>query len=128
MTGSIGENMPWRRAPHLSAAKGVVASYMHNTIAPGLGKIGVIVALESSGNPEALKSFGRQIAMHIAAANPPARGGRQPRQGGDRAGARRAHRAGQRVRQAPPSDREDGRGPFAEVLRRGRAASGSPRA
>ena len=72
MIGSIGENMTLRRAAHLSAAKGVVASYMHNTIAPGLGKIGVIVALESSGKPEVLKSFGRQIAMHIAAANPQA--------------------------------------------------------
>jgi elongation factor Ts len=72
MIGSIGENMTLRRAAHLSAAKGVVASYMHNTIAPGLGKIGVIVALESAGNTERLKSFGRQIAMHIAAANPQA--------------------------------------------------------
>jgi elongation factor Ts len=72
MIGSIGENMTLRRAAHLSAAKGVVASYMHNTIAPGLGKIGVIVALESAGNAEQLKSFGRQIAMHIAAANPQA--------------------------------------------------------
>ena len=72
MIGSIGENMTLRRAAHLSAAKGVVASYMHNTIAPGLGKIGVIVALESAGDTEQLKSFGRQIAMHIAAANPQA--------------------------------------------------------
>jgi len=72
MVGAIGENMTLRRAAHLSAANGVVASYMHNTIAPGLGKIGVIVALESSGKPEVLKSFGRQIAMHIAAANPQA--------------------------------------------------------
>ncbi|MGH6804500.1 MAG: translation elongation factor Ts, partial [Methyloceanibacter sp.] len=72
MIGSIGENMTLRRAAHLSAAKGVVASYMHNTIAPGLGKIGVIVALESAGNAEQLRSFGRQIAMHIAAANPQA--------------------------------------------------------
>jgi elongation factor Ts len=64
--------MTLRRAAHLSAAKGVVASYMHNTIAPGLGKIGVIVALESAGDTERLKSFGRQIAMHIAAANPQA--------------------------------------------------------
>ena len=72
MVGAIGENMTLRRAAHLSAAKGVVASYMHNTIAPGLGKIGVIVALESAGNAEQLKSFGRQIAMHIAAANPQA--------------------------------------------------------
>ncbi|MGH6833223.1 MAG: translation elongation factor Ts [Methyloceanibacter sp.] len=72
MIGAIGENMTLRRAAHLSAAKGVVASYMHNTIAPGLGKIGVIVALESPGDAEQLKSFGRQIAMHIAAANPQA--------------------------------------------------------
>jgi elongation factor Ts len=70
MIGSIGENMTLRRAAHLSAANGVVASYMHNTIAPGLGKIGVIVALESTGDAEQLKSFGRQVAMHIAAANP----------------------------------------------------------
>jgi elongation factor Ts len=70
MIGSIGENITLRRAAHLSAAKGVVASYMHNTIAPGLGKIGVIVALESTGDAEELKSFGRQVAMHIAAANP----------------------------------------------------------
>ena len=49
---------------------GAVASYMHNTISPGLGKIGVIVALESTGNAEKLKSFGKQVAMHIAAANP----------------------------------------------------------
>jgi elongation factor Ts len=70
MIGSIGENMTLRRAAYLSAAKGVVASYIHNTIAPGLGKIGVIVALESTGDAEELKSFGRQVAMHIAAANP----------------------------------------------------------
>jgi elongation factor Ts len=72
MIGSIGENMTLRRAAYLSAGKGVVASYMHNTIAPGLGKIGVIVALESAGDVEQLKSFGRQVAMHIAAANPQA--------------------------------------------------------
>jgi elongation factor Ts len=72
MIGSIGENMSLRRAAYLSAKKGVVASYMHNSIAPGLGKIGVIVALESAGDAEQLKSFGRQVAMHIAAANPQA--------------------------------------------------------
>jgi elongation factor Ts len=70
MIGSIGENMSLRRAAHLVASKGVVASYMHNTIAPGLGKIGVIVALESTGDAEKLQTFGRQVAMHIAAANP----------------------------------------------------------
>jgi elongation factor Ts len=70
MIGSIGENMTLRRTAHLSAGNGVVASYIHNAIAPGLGKIGVIVALESSGSAEDLKAFGRQVAMHIAFANP----------------------------------------------------------
>jgi elongation factor Ts len=70
MIGSIGENMTLRRTAHLSAANGVVASYIHNAIAPGLGKIGVIVALESAGGSEDLKAFGRQVAMHIAFANP----------------------------------------------------------
>jgi len=64
--------MTLRRAAYLSTDKGVVASYMHNTVAPGLGKIGVIVALDSAGDAEQLRSFGRQIAMHIAAANPQA--------------------------------------------------------
>ncbi|HET9272784.1 MAG TPA: translation elongation factor Ts [Methyloceanibacter sp.] len=72
MIGAIGENMTLRRTAHLSAANGAVASYMHNQTAPGLGKIGVIVALESTGDPEQLKNFGRQVAMHIAAANPQA--------------------------------------------------------
>jgi elongation factor Ts len=70
MIGSIGENMSLRRAAHLSAPKGVVASYVHNAIAPGLGKIGVTVALESAGAAEKLQAFGRQLAMHIAFANP----------------------------------------------------------
>ncbi len=72
MIGTIGENMTLRRTAYLDVKKGAVASYMHNQMAPGLGKIGVIVALESSGDAEALKSFGRQVAMHIAAANPQA--------------------------------------------------------
>jgi elongation factor Ts len=70
MIGTIGENMTLRRTAYLEVKKGAVASYMHNLMAPGLGKIGVIVALESAGDPEQLKSFGRQVAMHIAAANP----------------------------------------------------------
>jgi elongation factor Ts len=72
MVGSIGENMTLRRTAHLSAKDGVVASYMHNQTSPGLGKIGVIVALESTGDADALKAFGKQVAMHIAAANPQA--------------------------------------------------------
>jgi elongation factor Ts len=72
MIGTIGENMTLRRTAYLAAKNGAVASYMHNAMAPGLGKIGVIVALESTGDAEQLKSFGKQIAMHIAAANPQA--------------------------------------------------------
>jgi elongation factor Ts len=72
ITGTIGENMTLRRTAYLDVKRGAVASYIHNQMAPGLGKIGVIVALESTGDAEALKSFGRQVAMHIAAANPQA--------------------------------------------------------
>ena len=72
MIGTIGENMTLRRTAYLAAKKGAVASYMHNAMAPGLGKIGVIVALESTGDPEQIKAFGKQVAMHIAAANPQA--------------------------------------------------------
>jgi len=72
MIGTIGENMTLRRTAYLAAKKGAVASYMHNVMAPGLGKIGVIVALESTGDAEQLKAFGKQVAMHIAAANPQA--------------------------------------------------------
>jgi elongation factor Ts len=72
MIGAIGENMTLRRSAYVSVKNGVVSSYVHNSIAPGLGKIGVIVALESNGDAEALKNFGKQVAMHIAAANPQA--------------------------------------------------------
>jgi elongation factor Ts len=72
MIGSIGENMTLRRSASLSVGKGAVASYMHNQIAPGLGKIGVIVALESTGDAAKVAAFGKQVAMHIAAANPQA--------------------------------------------------------
>ena len=70
MVGTIGENMTLRRTAFLAVKNGTVASYMHNTMAPGLGKIGVIVALESNGDQKQLAAFGKQIAMHIAAANP----------------------------------------------------------
>jgi elongation factor Ts len=70
MIGTIGENMALRRTSYLAVKQGAVATYMHNVLAPGLGKIGVIVALESTGDAGELKSFGRQVAMHIAAANP----------------------------------------------------------
>jgi elongation factor Ts len=67
---TIGENMTLRRAAELQVHQGVVGQYIHNVVAPGVGKIGVIVALESSGAAAELQALGRQIAMHIAASNP----------------------------------------------------------
>ncbi len=67
---TIGENMSLRRASVMEVSEGVVASYIHNSIADSLGKIGVIVALESSGDATALEAIGRQIAMHVAAISP----------------------------------------------------------
>jgi len=68
----VGENMTLRRAAGLSVGKGVIASYTHNSVTDGLGRIGVIVALESPGQPDELKTFGRMVAMHVASANPQA--------------------------------------------------------
>ncbi|WP_375622733.1 MULTISPECIES: translation elongation factor Ts [unclassified Bartonella] len=68
--GTIGENMTFRRSAKLSVENGVVATYIHNSVADGLGKLGVLVAIETTGNKEAALAFGRQIAMHIAATNP----------------------------------------------------------
>jgi elongation factor Ts len=67
---TIGENMSLRRAATLSVGQGTIGTYMHNSIADGLGKIGVLVALESAGNAQELATLGRQLAMHVAAANP----------------------------------------------------------
>ncbi|ODU20906.1 MAG: translation elongation factor Ts [Sphingomonas sp. SCN 67-18] len=67
---TIGENQSLRRARSLSVNEGTVVSYVHNAAAPGLGKIGVLVALESGADAAALDSLGKQLAMHIAAANP----------------------------------------------------------
>ncbi len=67
---TIGENMGLRRTAALSVNQGAVAAYVHNKAADGLGKIGVLVALESSGDQEKLTELGRQIAMHVAAASP----------------------------------------------------------
>ena len=69
---TIGENMSLRRAAALSVSKGAIGSYVHSSVSDGLGKIGVIVALESTGNPAELTALGRLIAMHVAAANPQA--------------------------------------------------------
>jgi elongation factor Ts len=66
----IGENMNLRRSAKLSVDNGVVATYIHNAVADGLGKLGVLVAVKSTGNAEAVAAIGRQVAMHIAATNP----------------------------------------------------------
>jgi elongation factor Ts len=68
----IGENMTLRRATQLTVGQGVIANYVHNSVSEGLGKIGVIVALESSGKSDELATLGRMIAMHVAASSPQA--------------------------------------------------------
>ncbi len=68
--GTIGENMNLRRSAKLEVGSGAVASYVHNAAADGIGKIGVLVALESTGDADALAAIGKQIAMHVAATNP----------------------------------------------------------
>lgn len=70
MVATIGENMGVRRTSSLKVNNGVIGSYVHNQAAPGLGKIGVLVALESNGNKEELSAFGRLLSMHVAATNP----------------------------------------------------------
>ena len=70
LIATIGENMTLRRVAKLEVSKGVIASYVHGQISEGLGKIGVLVALESEGDVEFLSTLGRQIAMHIAATSP----------------------------------------------------------
>jgi elongation factor Ts len=67
---TIGENISLRRVGVLKVSPGVVAGYVHNQLSPGLGKLGVLVALKSTGDAAALQAIGRQLAMHIAAANP----------------------------------------------------------
>jgi elongation factor Ts len=70
MIATIGENMALRRMGKLEVTNGIVAGYIHNAVSPGLGKIGVLVALESTGDKDKLSALGRQIAMHTAAAFP----------------------------------------------------------
>jgi elongation factor Ts len=68
----VGEHMSLRRAAELSVGKGAIGSYVHNAVSDGLGRIGVLVALESAGKDDELKAFGRMVAMHVASANPQA--------------------------------------------------------
>lgn len=70
LIATIGENMTLRRAAVLSVSEGVVASYIHNAAGDNVGRLGVLVALESSGDQDKLAELGRKIAMHVAAASP----------------------------------------------------------
>ncbi len=72
MVATIGENMNIRRARVLRVHNGVVATYVHSVLKPGLGKIGVLVALEASSELEGLEQLGRQVGMHVAATRPEA--------------------------------------------------------
>lgn len=67
---TIGEHMTLRRSAYLEVSQGIVVPYIHNAAAPGLGRLGVLVALESSAPKEKLEALGKQIAMHVAAAHP----------------------------------------------------------
>ncbi len=70
LISTIGENMSLRRAASLSVSDGVVVAYTHNAVSPDLGKIGVLVALESTGDKDKLAGLAKQLAMHVAATNP----------------------------------------------------------
>jgi elongation factor Ts len=72
MVATIGENMTLRRAKLLTVAKGVVATYMHGALKPGVGKIGVLAAIEGPGELGTLELLGRQVGMHVAASRPDA--------------------------------------------------------
>ena len=68
--GTIGENMSLRRSAKLAVSAGAVATYVHNAVADSLGKMGVLVAIETAGDADAARAFARQVAMHVAATNP----------------------------------------------------------
>jgi elongation factor Ts len=72
LVATIGENMSLRRVSMLTVKSGVVASYVHQALKPGLGKIGVLVAVESTSEIDALETLGRQVGMHVAATRPEA--------------------------------------------------------
>ena len=114
---TIGENMTLRRSAVLSVEGGVVASYVHAAMAPGLGKIGVLVGPEIGRRQGEAPALGRQIAMHVAAASPLAVDAEPHRPGDARARARHLRRAGAGIRQARDDHREDGRRAAAQVLR-----------
>ncbi len=124
LIATIGENMNIRRARVLTVPHGVVATYIHQALKPGLGKIGVLVAVEGSSEVGALELLGRQVGMHVAATRPEA----LDIDAVDPAALERERavltRAGARLRQARGDHREDGRGPDPQILR-GSGAAGA---
>ena len=107
LIATVGENMSLRRVAKLTVQHGIVATYVHSPVHEGLGKIGVLVALESEGDVSALSKLGGQIAQHVAAMNPDRRRclGRRSRDGG----ARERDPARQECRQARPRAGQDRR-------------------
>ncbi len=70
LAATIGENITFRRVASLSVGSGIVAAYMHSAAAPGIGRIGVLVGIESARTDEAVQDLGKKLAMHVAASNP----------------------------------------------------------
>ena len=126
LIATIGENMTLRRVAKLSVGEGFIASYVHNAVADGLGKIGVLVALESAGDVTQLATIGRQIAMHVAATNPAARRRLRHRRGDDR--TRERDPAREERRQAGPRPAEDRRERAQDLLQGGHASRAGLRA
>ena len=122
LIAKIGENMTIRRVRVLSAPNGVVATYVHAALRPGLGKIGVLVAIEGGGEVAALETLGRQAGMHIAATRPEA----IDINGVDPAALEREKAVliaqAREFKASGEHHREDGRGPYPQVLRGGGAA------
>ena len=124
LVATIGENMTLRRARVLEAPGGVVATYVHGALRPGLGKIGVLVAVAGKGEFETLETLGRQVGMHVAASRPEA----LDIDAVDPAALERERavlqRTGAHLGQAGRGDREDGRWPHPQILR-GSGAAGA---
>ena len=124
MVATIGENMTIRRVRVLNVKSGVVATYMHNALKPGLGKIGVLVALEAPSELDGLETLGRQIGMHVAATRPDA----LDIDAVDPAALERERAVlSEQARASGKPEgyhREDGRGPHPQILR-GSGAAGA---
>ena len=123
----IGENMTLRRAASLSVGQGVVASYVHSAVVEGLGKMSVIVALESTGNADELARIGRQVAMHVAASNPQAIDSSGLDPGGRATREERAGRQGQGAGKTRECHRQDRRIRAQDLLQGGLPARSAVR-